>query len=39
MRDMKGKICDKSEKVRFAHINHNFKKKHLVLSNFTQIRA
>ena len=32
MRDMEGKICDVSEKVRFAHRNHNFEKKYTVIS-------
>ena len=39
MRDMEGKICYKSEKVRFAHINQNFEKKYIVFSNFIKIRA
>ena len=38
MRDMDSKICDISEKVRFAHKNHNFEKKYTVLSNFIKIR-
>ena len=27
MRDMEGKICDMSEKVMFAHRNHNSEEK------------
>ena len=39
MRDMEGKICDKSENVRFSHKNHIFEKRYTVLSNFIKIQA
>ena len=39
MRDMEVKYAIKSEKVRFAHKNHNFEKIYIMLSNFIEIRA